>query len=84
MRISIIIPCYNEESTILKIIELVQEALSSDDYEIIVVDDASTDNTKQFININSENGDQVRIIVHEVNSGKGAGSYEDVILKILI
>ena len=53
-------------------IELVQEALSSDDYEIIVVDDASTDNTKQFININSENDDQVRIIVHEVNSGKGA------------
>ena len=72
MRISIIIPCYNEESTILKIIELVQEALSSDDYEIIVVDDASKDNTKQFININSENDDQVRIIVHEVNSGKGA------------
>ena len=72
MRISIIIPCYNEESTILKIIELVQEALISDDYEIIVVDDASKDNTKQFININSENDDQVRIIVHEVNSGKGA------------
>ena len=72
MRISIIIPCYNEESTILKIIELVQEALSSDDYEIIVVDDASIDKTKQFINIHSENDNRIRIICHEINSGKGA------------
>ena len=72
MKISIIIPCYNEESTILQIIELVQESLSSKDYEIIVVDDASKDKTKQFINIHSENDNRIRIICHEINSGKGA------------
>lgn len=72
MKISIIIPCYNEESTILQIIELVQESLSSNDYEIIVVDDASKDKTKQFINIHSENDNRIRIICHEINSGKGA------------
>ena len=72
MKISIIIPCYNEESTILQIIELVQESLSSNDYEIIVVDDASIDKTKQFINIHSENDNRIRIICHEINSGKGA------------
>ena len=72
MKISIIIPCYNEESTILQIIKLVQESLSSNDYEIIVVDDASIDKTKQFINIISENDNRIRIICHEINSGKGA------------
>ena len=72
MKISIIIPCYNEESTILQIIKLVQESLSSNDYEIIVVDDASIDKTKQFINILSENDNRIRIICHEINSGKGA------------
>ena len=72
MKISIIIPCYNEESTILQIIKLVQESLSSNDYEIIVVDDASIDKTKQFINILSENDNRIIIICHEINSGKGA------------
>ena len=72
MKISIIIPCYNEENTILKIIELVKEALSSDDYEMIVVDDGSLDNTKEFVKIHYENDDRVRIISHVINSGKGA------------
>jgi len=72
MKKSIIIPCYNEERTILKIIELVEEALSGDDYEIIVVDDASTDKTKEIIKFRLENEGRVRTICHEVNYGKGA------------
>ena len=38
MKISVIIPCYNEEQTILKVIRSVQESLKEDEYEIIIVD----------------------------------------------
>ena len=51
MKISVIIPCYNEENTIQQIIELVRNALNEREYEIILVDDASTDNTSQIIKI---------------------------------
>ena len=46
--ISIILPCYNEENSIESNISKIQEELSKTkkDYEIIVVDDGSTDNSK--------------------------------------
>ena len=49
MKISVVIPCYNEETTIQEILKLVQIALNDNEYEIILVDDASTDNTSQII-----------------------------------
>ena len=72
MKISVIIPCYNEETTILKILELVQIALNDNEYEIILVDDASTDNTSQIIKDLSLNEDTIVVITHELNLGKGA------------
>ena len=50
MKISIIIPCYNEEHTIQQLIRMVQNVLEKSEYEIILVDDASTDNSKKIIN----------------------------------
>ena len=72
MKISVIIPCYNEEKTILKILELVQIALKDNEYEIILVDDGSTDNTSQIIKDLSLNEDTIVVITHELNLGKGA------------
>ena len=72
MKISVIIPCYNEETTILKILELVRNALNEREYEIILVDDASTDNTSQIIKDLSLNEDTIVVITHELNLGKGA------------
>ena len=72
MKISVIIPCYNEETTILKILELVQIALNDNEYEIILVDDASTDNTSQIIKDLSLNEDTIVVITHDLNLGKGA------------
>ena len=72
MKISVIIPCYNEETTIRKIRELVQIALNDNEYEIILVDDASTDNTSQIIKDLSLNEDTIVVITHELNLGKGA------------
>jgi glycosyltransferase involved in cell wall biosynthesis len=72
MKISVIIPCYNEETTILKILELVQIALNDNEYEIIVVDDASTDNTAQIIHDIYAKEGTIEVISHDLNLGKGA------------
>jgi glycosyltransferase involved in cell wall biosynthesis len=72
MKISVLIPCYNEENTIKKVIKLVKESLSTKDYEIIVVDDASTDKTKEILNVCSHIEENVKVVIHEKNNGKGA------------
>jgi glycosyltransferase involved in cell wall biosynthesis len=70
MKVSIVIPCYNEKNTIERIIEAVRGApLNSK--EIIVVDDCSTDGTQTVLRQRvSQMVDQ--IIYHPVNRGKGA------------
>ena len=65
MKISCIIPAFNEESTIIGVIKNVKKVKVIN--EIIVVDDSSTDNT--YKNAKSEG---VRVIKHAQNKGKGA------------
>src|SRR5207248_5301744 len=70
MKVSIVIPCYNERDTIERIVEAVREApLQS--REIIVVDDCSQDGTQALLR---EKVSQMvdRVIYHPVNQGKGA------------
>ena len=67
MKLSIIIPVYNEAATILEVIRRVKEAPF--DKEILVVDDASTDGTRNLL---QENGDGITPFFHESNQGKGA------------
>lgn len=70
MKVSIVIPCYNEKSTIEKIVEAVRNARLKQK-EIIVVDDSSQDGTRTVLEQNlSQVVDQ--IIYHPVNRGKGA------------
>ena len=64
--ISIVIPCYNEASTILEVIAAVKAAVEAK--EIIVVDDASTDGTTELLQ--SLKG--CTVLRHERNQGKGA------------
>jgi glycosyltransferase involved in cell wall biosynthesis len=69
MKLSVIIPAYNEADTILQVIERVQAAPY--DTQIIVVDDASSDGTRE--RLDSVNGDgNVEVVKHERNRGKGA------------
>ena len=72
MKISVIIPCYNEDHTILKVIKSVHESLNRYEYEIILVDDGSTDNTKELLEEYSRSDEKVEVIYHDINSGKGA------------
>jgi glycosyltransferase involved in cell wall biosynthesis len=71
MKVSIVIPCYNEKNTIEKIVEAVRSA-PLESREIIVVDDCSQDGTQAVLKEKiSQMVDQV--IYHPVNRGKGAG-----------
>ena len=72
MKISVIIPCYNEEHTILKVIKSVHESLNRYEYEIIIVDDGSTDNSKVILDDHSRSDEKVEVIYHDINYGKGA------------
>jgi glycosyltransferase involved in cell wall biosynthesis len=68
--LSIIIPCYNESSTIEALISAVK-ASPYEHKEIIVVDDCSSDGTRE--KLQSGLGEQVDLVLyHEVNQGKGA------------
>lgn len=68
-KLSIIMPVYNEISTIEKVIENVkQTSLPNIDKEIIVVDDGSQDGTSQIL----KEMDGITIISHKKNKGKGA------------
>lgn len=70
MRLSIVIPCYNEEKTIRTIVDAVR-ASPYESKEIIVVDDCSRDNTRAILK--NEIAPLVdKILYHEVNQGKGA------------
>lgn len=70
MRLSIVIPCYNEARTIRSIVDAVR-ASPYPSKEIIVVDDCSTDGTREILR--SEVAALVeQVIYHEQNQGKGA------------
>lgn len=76
MKLSIVVPVYNEEKTISSILDLVQEALeeltSITSYELIIIDDHSSDNSKAVLEEKVKQKDNYTLLSHEVNSGKGA------------
>ena len=70
MILSIIIPVYNEEKTIVEILKKIKKNSSSlVKYEIIVINDGSTDNTKKLLEENKELYD--KLLINENNKGKG-------------
>lgn len=70
MKLSVIIPVYNEEKTIEEIVKRVIKTRSSD--EIIIVNDASTDNTESELKKIKTKYPLIKIFRHEKNAGKGA------------
>ncbi len=71
MKVSVVIPCYNEEKTIRTIVDRVKDS-QVDLHEIIVVDDCSTDGTREVLK-QWDDDPLVRVYYHDVNMGKGAG-----------
>lgn len=74
MSISVIVPVYNEQASIEMVI---REAVSTleevgREYEVLVIDDGSTDDTGKIADRIAEEYSQVRVIHHERNKGLGA------------
>ena len=69
LRISVIVPVYNEKETVAEIVRRVREVPIPK--EIILVDDYSTDGTRDVLE-SMDRGNDLRIFLHEKNRGKGA------------
>lgn len=70
MKLSVIIPVYNEEKNIEKVISLVQNAPIKIQKEIIIVDDGSKDRTRDILK-KYEKDKSIKILLLKENSGKG-------------
>ena len=71
MKLSIVIPVFNESTTLPTVLENVGGV--SFDKEILIVDDGSTDGTREYLQDIAQNpGEGVRVFFHERNRGKGA------------
>lgn len=77
MKLSVIVPVFNEEATISELLGAVERSIAScndliNDYEIIVIDDASVDNTKQILAYKCLKNSKIKVFTQERNQGKGA------------
>ncbi len=70
MKLSVVIPVYNEQDTIHAIIERVQAVPI--DKQIILVDDCSTDDSRSKLDELAKQHDNIEVMFHEQNRGKGA------------
>jgi glycosyltransferase involved in cell wall biosynthesis len=69
-KLSVIVPVFDERNTVVEVIRRMREVDLPLDLEIVVVDDGSTDGTRQVLR---QLGDStVRVVTHDVNRGKGA------------
>jgi len=80
MKLSIIIPAYNEERTLRNIFSKVMEVdlIGNFSKEIIIVDDCSTDNTSDIAQEIFNNNANVIYSRHEINKGKGAALHTGI------
>ena len=82
MKLSIIVPAYNEEPTIAHICEKVRQVRLIDNIEkeVVVVNDASTDNTEEAVLRYRDGHPDLPILYlkHEINRGKGAALHTGI------
>ena len=70
MKLSIVVPVYNEKGTLEEIIRRIQATLY--DKEIIAVDDASEDGSRDILDRLTQQHDNLKVYYHDKNQGKGA------------
>ncbi len=75
IKLSIVIPCYNEEKNIPLIIKRLSKVLNNKDMEFILVDNGSMDNSRKLIQNYSKKYPAIKLAVVEKNIGYGYGIY---------
>lgn len=71
MKLSIVIPCYNEENTVAQIIDLV-EKVDGIEKEIVALDDGSKDQTPRILERVRKEKPYIKVVINPKNRGKGA------------
>lgn len=71
MKLSIVMPCYNEINTIAEIVDKVFAVPLDVERELVIVDDGSRDGTRDYL-ATLKDCEDVNVILHEQNRGKGA------------
>jgi glycosyltransferase involved in cell wall biosynthesis len=72
MKLSVVIPAFNEKDTIQELLRRVEASDAGMEKEIIVVDDGSTDGTRDILRALPASGGRCKILYHNQNQGKGA------------
>ena len=72
MKLSIVIPIYNEQATVKKLIDHVLAVDVEMEKELVLVDDCSTDGTRDILRDLKNSHSDWKFVFHEVNQGKGA------------
>ena len=73
IKLSIIVPCFNEKKTLIKIIDKILLSLNNNNfksYEILIVDDGSTDGTTEMVKENFSTKNNFKTFFHDKNLGK--------------
>ena len=81
INLSLVIPVYNEERYLPKLFDELIKYFNQKNIEIIIVDDGSTDKSKEIINKTTENGDynfKIKVVQLKKNSGKGKAIQEGI------
>ena len=73
LRLSIVIPCYNESKNIPFILERARSVIDRDDIEIVLVNNGSTDDSRLILDQNLPSCRVARVVEVEVNKGYGFG-----------
>lgn len=72
--ISIVVPLYNEEDNVVELQQQIDRALAGQDYELVLVDDCSTDQTVARV----QKSDRVRLLCFEKNAGQSAAMHAGI------
>ena len=70
MKLTVVMPCFNEQTTIRQIVDAVLR--QPFDIELIIVDDGSSDDTRSILDSLQQEREQVRVLLQPENAGKGA------------